>query len=270
MRTLAPLALGCVLLSACSPGEDENAAAERELAAANATMRTAFRDADAASLAALYGDDGALMPPGLARVEGRAAIEAFWRDVMDAGYQVTPEDRLVRIDGDVGFKEGDYEIRSGDGELLDHGKYIEAWSRQDDGRWVLVRDIWNSSVQPPAASPDPAFVAPADVEWDVVLEDAVDFAALHGQWDAGPHAKLVRFQPHVASPPHRHGGAYHAVVIEGTVTNPIEGESSPVQMNAGHYWYVPAGTTHVTACVSDTPCLVYTHMDGAWDIEVIE
>ena len=269
-RTLL-LTLGCVVLAACEPsGDDANAQAESELAAANATMRTAFRDADAASLAALYADDGALMPPQSERIEGRAAIEAYWRELMDAGLVAIPEDHLVRVDGSVAYKEGSYEVRSADGETIDRGKYIEAWTRDDEGRWRMLRDIWNSSMAPPAPEPDPVFLAPEEVEWAVILEDAVDFGTLYGDWDADPHGKLVRFQPNVASPPHRHSGHYHAVVIEGTVTNPVEGESSPVQMGPGHYWYVPAGAEHVTACISDTPCLVYAHMDGAWDIEVIE
>lgn len=54
------------------------------------------------------------------------------------------------------------------------------------------------------------------------------------------------------------------------VTQTIEGESSPVQMGPGNDWYVPAGTAHVTASVSETPCLIDAHMDGARDIEVIE
>lgn len=36
------------------------------------------------------------------------------------------------------------------------------------------------------------------------------------------------------------------------------------------YWYVPGGAPHVTACVSQEPCLFYTYADGAWDIEVVE
>ncbi|MDX1381407.1 MAG: SgcJ/EcaC family oxidoreductase, partial [Xanthomonadales bacterium] len=258
-------------LSACGPAEDDaRAEAENVLAAANATMRNAWTEQDAASVAALYADDAALLPPNAAPIEGRAAIESFWRDTMEAGLVVTPEDHTVRVGDSVAFKEGTYEIRSADGEVVDHGKYIEAWTRDEAGRWHLERDIWNSSVLPAAASPDPAFVAPEDIQWDVVFEDAVDFGSLYGDWDASAHGKMVRFQPGVASPPHRHSGAYHAVVVEGTVTNPIEGETSPVQMGPGHYWYVPGGTAHVTACVSDTPCLVYAHMDGAWDIEVIE
>lgn len=57
---------------------------------------------------------------------------------------------------------------------------------------------------------------------------------------------------------------------KGIVTNPYAGEEGEVEMGPGSYWYVPGGASHVTACVSEEPCLFYTYADGAWDIEVVE
>ncbi len=42
-----------------------------------ATFAAAFNDGDGASVAALYTEDAALLPPDGARVDGRDAIQAF-------------------------------------------------------------------------------------------------------------------------------------------------------------------------------------------------
>ena len=84
------------------------------------------------------------------------------------------------------------------------------------------------------------------------------------------HGKLARFAPGIASPPHTHTHAYWAVVIQGTLTNPFEDEEDPPEMGPGDSWHVPAGVEHVTACVSEEPCLAYTHMNDLWDITVVE
>lgn len=33
---------------------------------------------------------------------------------------------------------------------------------------------------------------------------------------------------------------------------------------------MPAGSVHKTGCVSEEPCLFYTHGDEKWDIQVVE
>ena len=34
----------------------------------------------------------------------------------------------------------------------------------------------------------------------------------------------------------------------------------------GDSWFVPGGAAHANTCVSDEPCLFYTHADAAWDM----
>ncbi len=109
----------------------------------------------------------------------------------------------------------------------------------------------------------------ADVEWTEIVP-GVEFGTLFGTWSEEAHGKLARFQPGVMSPMHTHGAGYHGVVISGTVVNPYEGEEDPPEMGPGSYWSTPAGAVHATGCVSEEPCLVYAHMNSAWDIEVVE
>lgn len=112
-------------------------------------------------------------------------------------------------------------------------------------------------------------LAPAGIEWAEIVPGA-SFGALYGDWSAEAHGKLARFDPGFVSPVHTHTHAYHGVVVSGTVSNPYPGEESPPEMGPGDYWFVPGGAAHVTSCLSAEPCLIYTHSDAAWDIEVVE
>lgn len=107
------------------------------------------------------------------------------------------------------------------------------------------------------------------LQWEEVVS-GVEFGPTHGDWRTGAHGKFVRFQPGIVSPVHRHSGTYHAVVVAGTVINPYDLDDDPPRMSPGDYWSTSAGAVHATGCVSETACLVYTHMDGPWDIEVVE
>jgi quercetin dioxygenase-like cupin family protein len=116
---------------------------------------------------------------------------------------------------------------------------------------------------------EPIVVDMDGLEW-VEIVPGVDFANVYGVFTETAHGKLARFDPGLTSPPHTHTGSYWGVVLRGTVTNPYQGAVDPPRMEVGDAWFVPGGVPHVTACVSEEPCLFYTHSDQAWDIEVVE
>ena len=84
----------------------------------------------------------------------------------------------------------------------------------------------------------------------------------------GAHGTFGIIPANTASPQHIHSVAYHGVVIRGVLIKPFNGDPNPPRLNPGSYWYVPANVPHVTACVSDEPCLFYTHMDGPFDVKL--
>ena len=55
------------------------------IAAANENFMAAFEGGDAAGLAALYTENGQVLPPNTAFVTGHQAIEGFWQAVMAMG-----------------------------------------------------------------------------------------------------------------------------------------------------------------------------------------
>ncbi len=68
-----------------------------------------------------------------------------------------------------------------------------------------------------------AMIAQEDLEW-VEIIPGVEFAAVHGDWAEGAHAKFARFAPGMVAPLHTHSHAYHGVVVQGEFANPYAGE----------------------------------------------
>ena len=138
------------------------------------------------------------------------------------------------------------------------------------GSLLLAAVVLAGGVAATEAPPEGAEARPvAEAEWTEIVP-GVDFAPAYGVFTEEPHGKWVRFEPELVSPLHTHTHAYHGVVIRGTVINPYEGEEDPPEMGPGDYWYVPGGVAHKTGCVSEEPCLFYTHGDELWDIQLVE
>ena len=94
--------------------------------------------------------------------------------------------------------------------------------------------------------------------------------AAYGDMSKGGHGTFGKFPANFITPVHTHSGAYHGVVIKGTMTNPFKDQTDPPKMSPGSYWYVPAKSEHATACVSDTPCQFYFHADSAFDFKPVK
>ena len=119
--------------------------------AANDVFMATFNRGDAAGLAALYTEDGQLMPPNAGTMTGREAVQGFWQAVMDMGVKkaaiITGE---VEGHGDTAVEVYRFQL-FGEGEQeLDQGKFIVIW-KQVDGQWRLHRDVFNSSNPPPGS-----------------------------------------------------------------------------------------------------------------------
>lgn len=120
------------------------------IAAANETFMATFGRGDAAGMAALYTTDGQVLPPNGDFVTGPAAIQSFWQALMDMGFKAAKmEIAEVEDHGDTAVEVSTYTLEGEGGQVLDRGKYIVIWKHQD-GQWKLHRDIFNSSMPPPA------------------------------------------------------------------------------------------------------------------------
>ena len=105
---------------------------------------------DAAAIAALYADDGAVMPPNAPIGKGRAAIQQTWASMMQTpGFDLTfvPEQIVISSSGDMALDRGTYTLKvaPAGGTQTDTGKYVVVW-RKIDGDWKAVADIFNSNL----------------------------------------------------------------------------------------------------------------------------
>ena len=147
MRGIRIPALAVVFALAATGGA--SADARVDIAAALASFAEAFNGGDSAGVAALYTADAALFPPGAARVDGRAAIQAFWQGAIDDGITALSLEAVeVEESGDLAMEVGSFSLAvpgEGGQQTTVFGKYIVVWKKGADGVWRLYRDIWNTN-----------------------------------------------------------------------------------------------------------------------------
>lgn len=111
-------------------------------------------------------------------------------------------------------------------------------------------------------------IAMNDLQWREMFP-GVSFAPAYGDWEAGAHGKYARIVHGTEVPLHTHSAGYHAVMVSGRMTNMFDGDAR-AEVGPGDYFTIQAGQLHAHDCVSEEPCLFYTHSDGLWDIAVPE
>jgi len=117
----------------------------QDIKSANQQFEKKFASGDASGMASLYTVNGMLLPPGAPVQQGRDAIGAFWKMVMDMGVK-TAKLSTNEVDelGETAIEIGEYELGGADGQSIDGGKYIVVW-KKEKGDWRLDKDIWNTS-----------------------------------------------------------------------------------------------------------------------------
>lgn len=125
------------------------------------------------------------------------------------------------------------------------------------GRQLTDNDISESAV----------FKSAGDIDYFKPMDGApIEFGMAYGNTFESDHGTLGKFPKNFETPLHTHSNSYHAVVIEGRMTNPMQGQSGKAkELGPGSYWFVPAGQPHSTACVSGTPCQFYMHQQVPFD-----
>jgi len=102
-----------------------------------------------------YSDDAIVMPPNAPSATTKEAIRNVWQDLLaSAGLVISWKTTKVEVatSGDLACLSGTYELTMNDASgksVNDHGKYVEVWEKQSDGKWKCGNDIWNSDLPAP-------------------------------------------------------------------------------------------------------------------------
>ena len=163
-KSLLLLSATALLLTGCQVAEKpaNEAAAVNESAAVDAGAEEKairgevdrwtqlIKAKDAAAIAGLYAEDGAVMPPNAPIGKGRAAIQQTWASLVAMpGFDlaIVPEQIIVSSSGDMALDRGTYSLKVAPNgtEQTDTGKYVVVW-RKIDGKWKAAADIFNSDL----------------------------------------------------------------------------------------------------------------------------
>ena len=115
----------------------------------NKLFMDAFADGDAEKVAGFYTANCRFLPDNSHAVDGRANVQGLLQSMMDGGVSsvelITWE---VEDCGDTAVEVGRVVMRGDDDEIVDDGKFIVIWKKENDG-WRLHRDIVNSNLPSP-------------------------------------------------------------------------------------------------------------------------
>jgi uncharacterized protein (TIGR02246 family) len=149
-------AAGVLALAGCAAGAPpaaDTAADEAAIRAMNTSWFTAYNAGDVAGVAALYADDAVVNSPGAVPARGSAAIrESVAKDIAASsggGFTLMQTAKSeIGISGDLAWEWNTFTVTDKSGATVDAGKYVTVFGRKD-GKWLIIRDIWNSDNPPP-------------------------------------------------------------------------------------------------------------------------
>ena len=162
LKRAAIVAAGLVLLPGCEKAVD-TAAVEAELKSGVRAWIDAYNAGDIDAIVAHYAPDAVVMAPGYPVATGHDAIRAMITTdsaaTRAAGAKLVVSDGdTVGVSGDLAWHTGHYTATDAAGAVVDSGSYMEV-QQSIDGKWLIIRDIWNSD-QPKVPAPPPE-AAPA-------------------------------------------------------------------------------------------------------------
>ena len=107
-----------------------------------------FKTNDTAFYKERYCKDAAVYCPNLPAVVGIDSIISFFYgggNNKETIIELPPNN--VSGNADLVVEDGPYNFPDGKGGSVDKGKFIALW-KQEDGKWKLYREIWNTDLPP--------------------------------------------------------------------------------------------------------------------------
>ena len=124
--------------------------AKAAIAASNKVFGGCFASGDSVAFANCYTTDGCIYNANMPKVCGTAGIQSF----LSIGYNSGLRNVVLTTEEVMGGKEavvetGKYEVFIANNVSVEKGKFIVVW-KEENGKWKMHRDIWNSDAPPPA------------------------------------------------------------------------------------------------------------------------
>lgn len=121
-----------------------------EITQINSDWAAAINAKDVEGQIAIFADDAHSMPPNSPTLVGKDAIKANIEAEMakdTSGMKTTIAFATIDVwaAGNTATESGTWTVSGEDGAVLDKGKYIALFEKRD-GKYVCVRDIWNTDM----------------------------------------------------------------------------------------------------------------------------
>src|SRR5687768_38957 len=154
MRTILLTILAAYVVS-CNSTPDSNAtgstsfnldSVKTHITEMNKSYGQRFKTNDAAFYKERYCKDAAVYSPNVPAVVGIDSIINFFYNGgnnAEAIIELPPND--IYGNADLEVEDGTYNFPDGKGGNVDKGKFIAIW-KQEDGKWKLYREIWNTDL----------------------------------------------------------------------------------------------------------------------------
>lgn len=157
-RNAAMVAAGLAMLAGCAKtgAPVDTAADEATIRANTVAWVEAYNAGDLDKIVAMYTNDAILMPPDAPAATGHEAMKQFLAaDIAAskaAGVGFALDTEASGVSGDLGWHSGTYHVKDAAGATVVTGKYVEVWHKAD-GKWLMIRDIYNNDAAAAAAAP---------------------------------------------------------------------------------------------------------------------
>jgi ketosteroid isomerase-like protein len=144
---LAAMGLIAIAASASAPTLTDTAADEAALRTADQTFMRAYWKGDLETVVALYAEDAVLLPANAPEAKGRDAIRKYYAADI-AGLKPGEAGMILEstqgASGNLGWSSGRVKFTAVKGAT---GKFLSV-SRKVNGKWLYIRDTWNSDSPP--------------------------------------------------------------------------------------------------------------------------
>ena len=153
-------AVGCM-----PPATGDAANAKKAIDAANSQWARLTASGHADSIAEFYTQNAIIMPPNMAPVRGKEKVRAFFATLNTLKPTLSLRADSVWANGAAAVEQGRWWWKWASAPPpgmpgADSGKYIVRWVNEN-GRWLMAQDIWNSDVALPTPAAPAAKPAPA-------------------------------------------------------------------------------------------------------------